>query len=136
MTLTVQSAFVCDDVRQEINGKLIFIGVYNEELQVPSFPASIRLTVVMTQVNDEAKVYDFEIEGLLDDQLALGIEGQLDATQVGRSFAPLQLPPLKFDKEGTFKVRFREKKKRWQDVTRLRILRQSVSVPTASAQPS
>ena len=33
---------VCDDVRREISGKEILIGVYGDGLVVPSFPATIR----------------------------------------------------------------------------------------------
>jgi hypothetical protein len=136
MSLTVQSAFICDDVRQEINGKLLFIGVYNDEIQIPSFPASLRLTLVLVLTNDEAKTYDMELETTLGGQQILGVEGQIESIKTGKAFAPLQLPPLQFDKEGEFRVKFREKKKRWQDTLTVSIIQRSINAPTASERPS
>lgn len=32
---------ICDDIRQEVSGKRIFIGVYNENITVPAVPITI-----------------------------------------------------------------------------------------------
>lgn len=37
------SVIVCDDIRQESNGKLILIGVYSDDIIVPSIPTNIAL---------------------------------------------------------------------------------------------
>lgn len=36
----------CDDVRLEVNGKALFIGVYTSRMLVQQFPCSLRLVVV------------------------------------------------------------------------------------------
>lgn len=38
----------CDDVREETSGKLIYIGVYGQDVFVPSFPALLPTLTVMT----------------------------------------------------------------------------------------
>lgn len=38
----------CDDVREETSGKLIHIGVYGQDVLVPSFPALLPTLTVMT----------------------------------------------------------------------------------------
>ncbi len=45
---------MCDDIRQEINGKRTFVGVYNPKVLVPSFPASLAFHLVLV-VSFESK---------------------------------------------------------------------------------
>src|SRR5271166_1271127 len=42
-SINISQAIACDDIRQEINGKHILIGVYSGNLGVPSFPNVIAL---------------------------------------------------------------------------------------------
>jgi hypothetical protein len=43
----VQVALLCDDVRREVNGKEIIIGVYSEHVYITAFPAMIVVTLYM-----------------------------------------------------------------------------------------
>lgn len=45
--MRAQFGFVCDDVRRENNGKLIFIGAYASDIVVPELPAALILTLVL-----------------------------------------------------------------------------------------
>lgn len=38
----------CDDIRQEVNGKLILIGVYGADMLVPGFPAVLPRLCILT----------------------------------------------------------------------------------------
>lgn len=54
----MKSAFCtfCDDVRQEVSGKLIYVGVYVGEMVVPAFPItipSLQLVMNVWQSRDE-----------------------------------------------------------------------------------
>jgi hypothetical protein len=42
--IQVQHVIVCDDIRQESNGKQFLIGVYNDAILVPKFPAPLSLS--------------------------------------------------------------------------------------------
>tara|TARA_R110002072_G_scaffold112741_1_gene241876 strand:+ start:239 stop:631 length:393 start_codon:yes stop_codon:yes gene_type:complete len=41
------SALICDDIRQESNGKMFLIGAFVENMGVPSFPAENRFDCVI-----------------------------------------------------------------------------------------
>jgi hypothetical protein len=41
----VSSVVICDDIRQEVNGKQILIGVYGSTILVPSMPFSVGLSI-------------------------------------------------------------------------------------------
>jgi hypothetical protein len=43
----IEFALLCDDVRREITGKDIIIGVYGEELTTPTFPAVLVFNLFM-----------------------------------------------------------------------------------------
>jgi len=44
---SVEQALLCDDVRREMNGKQIIIGVYGDDVVLPRFPISISLCLWM-----------------------------------------------------------------------------------------
>jgi len=44
VTFEVTTVVVCDEQRREDNGKMILIGVYNEKVFVPQFPAPLALS--------------------------------------------------------------------------------------------
>ncbi len=43
----VEYAIVCDDVRREDNGKLIIIGLYGSDITLSSYPANLRLSILV-----------------------------------------------------------------------------------------
>jgi hypothetical protein len=42
--IKIRQVVVCDDIRREINGKEILIGVYNAGIVVPNFPTAMALS--------------------------------------------------------------------------------------------
>ena len=72
----------CDDIRQEIGGKLSYIGVYGAQMFVPSFPITLpKLCLAMSMITPiDAPFRKLAMRILKDDtQLA---EGVLDETQL------------------------------------------------------
>lgn len=45
--LKIETAVLCDDVRLEINGKLILIGVYTGDVVIPKFPNSVSVMLFL-----------------------------------------------------------------------------------------
>lgn len=45
--IKVEYAIVCDDIRQEISGKLIVIGLYTSNIGVPYYPFTTRLNLLI-----------------------------------------------------------------------------------------
>jgi len=48
-TLETTAAIICDNVRHEVTGKQILIGVYTGTILVPSFPAALTLALWLEQ---------------------------------------------------------------------------------------
>ena len=46
-TKKIEYAIVCDDVRREDNGKFIIIGAYGSDIRVSSYPANLRLSILI-----------------------------------------------------------------------------------------
>jgi hypothetical protein len=64
MTRPYLSAIYCDDIRNEVGGKMSYMGVYNNDLLVASFPVSIpkfsvhaTLTLPLGTVPESVRVY-------------------------------------------------------------------------------
>ena len=64
MTRYVHATY-CDDIRQEVGGKLTLVGVYNGSLLVPSFPVVLpKLCLalqVVTAVSEPLKDLTFRV---------------------------------------------------------------------------
>jgi hypothetical protein len=48
VNVELRDALICDDVRFEMSGKLMLIGVYSSEINVDSFPQKIRIKLYVT----------------------------------------------------------------------------------------
>jgi len=81
------TSLFCDDIRQEIGGKLTFIGVYNNILYIDSFPAAIpRLGVFLKAIapsEDAFEAIGFKIwlgENLVAEVPVRPLQPPLDGT--------------------------------------------------------
>lgn len=66
-------AIFCDDIRQEVGGKLSYIGVYGRRLIVSQFPATLpKFFVALTAVTPESKPFQSLTFKLFEDDRLLG----------------------------------------------------------------
>lgn len=73
MAIKVLSVVLCDDIRQEANGKHILIGVYSGVLGIRSLPVTLRLSWWIQLLADPGKYeIDIRIIGPNDAQLMSG----------------------------------------------------------------
>ncbi len=105
--ITVNKALICDDVRVEIGGKLMLIGVYPaDDVAVSSFPTDIFLYSYVEATSTDARTC-----------LGVGIVEDSDGTKVlenpmkfialANKTMPLFSPmPFRAAKPGTFKVKW------------------------------
>lgn len=121
---TPLSAFVvfCDEIRQENNGKLLLIGVYQEELIVPQLPAlvqGVNIAVLVTGP-EEGMISSLAIRVYHDEKLIVesgpdAIDRSLFAEpafvrtdsipRVFRIRAFLRTPPILIEKPSSLRVR-------------------------------
>lgn len=133
--MKIESAFLCDDVRQEGNGKLMFIGSYSQDILSPTFPVGLKLHGVLCVRFDEPSTFDLEVEVFIDDLLQL--KGILGVNNTVKGFGFLQFPILlqNIERPGKLKVQVRKKEETWDEVINVD-LKPSNPSPTGPSQPS
>ncbi|MEX0879024.1 MAG: hypothetical protein WEB59_16110 [Thermoanaerobaculia bacterium] len=103
-----QSLVLCDDIRHENNGKLLFVGVYSDVVQVARLPAQLRSFALAIQArvfaNDRfpfsVSVKDPQGNALLDANGELNYEGE----QGRVIWLPLVMGPALLTTEGSYSV--------------------------------
>jgi len=61
MPITYKWSLLCDDVRQEANGKWIVIGLYTPDITVPQIPIALPLTLLVCLESDVPGNFTFKI---------------------------------------------------------------------------
>jgi hypothetical protein len=108
-TILFESLVLCDDVRSENTGKLLFVGVYSDVVQVVKLPLQLRSLglAIKAKVLSTGRfafsvsVVDPQNNSLLDASGELNYEGE-----VGRVvWLPVVMGPALLTTEGTYDVR-------------------------------
>lgn len=135
--MKIESAFVCDDVRQEGNGKLIFVGAYSQDILLPMFPVGLSLQVVLCVRFDKRSTFDLEAEAFIDDKRLLKGNLKVNNTVEGFGFVHLPLPVPKIDGPGILRVQVREANAKWNEVIKIELKAANPNVhPNNSPPPS
>jgi hypothetical protein len=116
-----ESAFFCDDVRQEANGKYIFIGVYGDDIIINSFPTGMNLYLVISARFEKAEPQEIEIEARLSDKIALKGKLQANVVNAGLGFLPIPIPLLQILAPGLLNVRLKINDAKWRDTSSINI---------------
>lgn len=68
--VSVSHTIVCDDIRQEMTGKLIYIGVYIDDIQARTFPAAMHFAFAINGKSHRVDSMDFKfrIEFIPEDE--------------------------------------------------------------------
>lgn len=84
------TALFCDDIRNELNGKMSFMGVYGGQLYVASLPIALPklccALTVMSQIDDQIK--SLSIRGQLDESQLFAVD--LNEQQISEILAQMQ----------------------------------------------
>jgi hypothetical protein len=119
-TLHVSSCIICDDVRTEIGGKEILIGVYPVGISVPRLPwhafGALRLTVIWSGDGD----VDFKIRVLNPAQTEVA-SASGTGTAIWQGFqSSITLPTflLSFDMEGVYDIQMSKQDGPWENIHR------------------
>ena len=126
--MKIESAFLCDDVRQEGNGKLIFIGAYSQDIIMQSFPVGMNLNTVLCTKTENSNPINLEVEATLDDKVM--INGKLTANNIikGFGFLNFPIPLVQILGPGILRVKVRELGERWKEVIKVEI---KLAIPAA-----
>lgn len=119
-TLHVSSCIICDDVRTEVGGKEILIGVYPVGITVPMLPwhayGVVRLTAIWSGDGD----INFNIRVLNPAQSPVGLATG-SGTAIWQGFqSSITVPALmfSFDMEGVYDIQMSKEDGPWETIHR------------------
>lgn len=123
--LNFKWAVICDDIRREDNGKQILIGVYSENIGIPSFPANIALSIWLQCIGSKAGEVPFDFRLLFDGREISGGSGSINvpfpnkmlSVGIGGLFAQILSP-------GTLTFQIRQHGGRWQKIKQIHVAQQ------------
>jgi uncharacterized protein DUF6941 len=105
--LTYKYTIMCDDVRQEANGKLILIGCYLDTVALPHIPIAIPgLTFFQVYESDRPGNISFRVrlERMDTGQVIAQAMGMGLIPKPGLGVAPVRLAPIPFPVFGTYNL--------------------------------
>lgn len=126
----IDYAILCDDIRQENNGKLIIIGMYSGDILVSNLPGSILVATLLHGHADADSSITIEVRFRAEfddaDPFTVAAEGNLEIRGTDRSkefFTPLPKMMIEARGKGEISFDYRLDKKRWKTLLRKRINR-------------
>ena len=81
---------LCDEIRREDNGKLIFIGVYGSNILVPAFPAALILALAVGAEVAEPVELSTTFQVTLGETTLVSGRGRMKASVAGNHVFPIR----------------------------------------------
>lgn len=127
-SLQINSVIICDDIRKEDNGKVIFIGVYSGDILVTKLPALLKLCYWLsgetTQINSEFEVEitlqkksDGSSVELFKNIIENHIKDDIDPGKGKEFHVALIDMPVSIEEDSILVVRWRTIKGKWKVLT-------------------
>lgn len=127
-----QMALLCDDVRREVTGKDILIGVYSDDITVTSLPATLIFSLFIRAIFPEKnKIYqiEFRVLGSAGQQLTPLIKASINSQNTLRSSVIFGGIPLNIQSEGKVQFQWRPEGTEWSTLVEIEVKRGDVSPP-------
>ena len=115
-SLDITNIVICDDVRREVTGKDILIGVYNGDIVVPSFPASIRIVLWVQFEPRRAGTFHVEIRIVFPNSSHVGASFDMEIREENSPGSVAMALPIHADREGRFAVQARVNDQEWENI--------------------
>jgi hypothetical protein len=118
----IGSVIICDDVRQEYNGKEILIGVYSGHIIVPSTPFSIKLSIWFEYMAPRKEGNTVYMKISYNEQKRVEFKGTVEVLtecSMGITFPPFT---LNSDSVGELMIQYSRNGVEWTDVKRKKIM--------------
>jgi Family of unknown function (DUF6941) len=105
-----EALVICEDIRTENNGKLMFIGVYSDAIAVQSVPVNLRSLAFALKLRvEEPGTFDFHFTVAYDkNPKLLHGEGRIELASGARGaviWLPLIFAPAQLPTDGPYSVR-------------------------------
>lgn len=107
MAINHKYTLICDDVRQESNGKFIVIGLYTANMTVPQVPFVLpSITFFMFMHSDRPGNFPFRmrLETMENGQRLVEGMGMMGVQRPGPGACPIRIGPLQIQAPGTYNL--------------------------------
>ena len=128
----ILQVIVCDDVRREVTGKDIIIGVYGREILTPNFPLSVPLTLWVRYMRTATGSFsaDFRVVGEAGNAITPPLKFTLGIDDVNSyASAVFQGIPLQFQAPGKVLFQWKLENGDWTDLAELIAIQREVNLP-------
>jgi hypothetical protein len=136
LPFSIEAAVLCDEVRQEVNGKYILIGTYNGIVVVADFPAQLQVSWWIQIFPKETGKFDLDIQLIKDGKDTI-IKADLGYEVHAKDWAAMVLPKIPVPIHGPGKMQLQMKLKseaKWSIVQTFEVRKGSVTVTIPPAQ--
>lgn len=118
----IGAVIVCDDVRQEINGKQILIGVYTSDIITNNVGVTLYLTVWTEYTSDKAGNESVHFRFIYNKKAVAGVQINITVNDPG-SITGLATPrlPLQIPSAGELIIEMSSDGKNWIEVKRKKV---------------
>lgn len=106
MPVTHKYTLLCDEVRQENNGKFLVIGLYTPDISVPQLPFAMA-SLSFFNVIETSAAGDIDLAFRLEqgESLIAGGSGKMTVGQPGFGAIPIKLGPIQLPMAGPYTFR-------------------------------
>ena len=124
MPIKIETVLICDDVRREVSGKEIIIGVYGGSITVPRYPGTMVATIWLEF--DAVEHGDHKLELKIETPsgnppIEISIDYSVDNSGPMSLFVPRL--PLHFERDGDIVISIKLDEQNWEIVKKKSILR-------------
>lgn len=103
MALIYKYTLLCDEVRQENNGKFMILGVYTPDIIVPAVPFALpSLSFFNVLESDEAGTFEFTLRLSVGGNQLVTAGGQVGMAAAGVVALPLRFGPVHLQVDGEY----------------------------------
>jgi hypothetical protein len=107
MALTYKYTLLCDDIRQEINGKYLILGLYTPDVVVPAVPTVLpSLSFLVVVESDVAGQFEFEVALKAGANRIAAAGGGVQLLNPGVAVLPFKFGPIQLQVAGEYVFSF------------------------------
>jgi hypothetical protein len=110
------TAIICDDIRQEKSGKLIFVGVYISAIIVEEFPAILPIAISIFYESDSPIKKDGDFRVIMDESTLIRGEISLNVSRSGAGALNIERVPLHIQREGLLQFQWKFGDSDWENI--------------------
>lgn len=125
---TIDAVVICDDIRREVTGKDLLIGVYTGDIVLQAFPNWFNASIWLEVSFAEAGQYELDLRLSLTDKPPTQFKLKAAVSAPGHSAAVVQGLQIWAESEGELLLEVRDGEE-WKVVKRKKVLSGQVTLP-------